>query len=99
MREMEAMTTSIKPIRTQPALRPRWMSDEFLEPLFVVLTLLGIVLGELLPRMNVSPMVHLSIHLATYFFGGYYAVLAIIEALREHTIEAVSYTHLLKSVA
>lgn len=81
------MTTLIKSIRTQQALHPKWMRDEFLEPLFVVLTLLGIVLGELLPLMNVSPMLHLFVHLATYFFGGYYAVLAIIEALREKKIE------------
>lgn len=81
------MATSIKPIQTQQSLRPKWMRDEFLEPLFVVLTLIGIVLGELLPGLNAPPMLHLSVHLATYFFGGYYAVLAIIEALKEKTIE------------
>ncbi len=59
----------------------------FLEPLFVVLALLGIVVGLLLERAAVAPELTLAVHLATYLFGGFYAVKAIIGALREQRIE------------
>jgi Cd2+/Zn2+-exporting ATPase len=57
------------------------------EPLFVALTLAGIVMGVLLERVGAAPGLVLAVNLATYFFGGLYAVRAIIEALRERTIE------------
>ncbi|MDZ4716899.1 MAG: heavy metal translocating P-type ATPase [Roseiflexaceae bacterium] len=58
-----------------------------IERSFVALTLLGIVLGSVLERVEAPTQVILGVHIATYFVGGYYAVLAIIEALRERTIE------------
>jgi Cd2+/Zn2+-exporting ATPase len=70
----------------QASWRPR-LDDAFLEPLFVVLTLIGIALGELLARSHVAPSVLLTVHLLTYAFGGYYALRAIIEALRQREIE------------
>jgi Cd2+/Zn2+-exporting ATPase len=59
----------------------------FVEPLFVALTLIGIVAGLLLERAGAAPELTLAVHLATYFFGGFYAVGAIIAALRELRIE------------
>ncbi|HEU5090880.1 MAG TPA: hypothetical protein VFT99_25690, partial [Roseiflexaceae bacterium] len=66
----------------QASWRPR-LDDAFLEPLFVVLTLIGIALGEVLARSHVVPSALLTVHLLTYAFGGYYALRAIIEALRQ----------------
>ncbi len=68
----------------------RWrlsLDDAFLEPLFVVLTLAGIIAGELLERIGAAETLVLAVHIATYGFGGYYAVRAIIAALRQFTVE------------
>jgi Cd2+/Zn2+-exporting ATPase len=64
-----------------------WLDDETLEPLFVVLTLIGIVAGLLLEWAGAAESLVLGIHIATYAFGGFYALRAIIAALREFTIE------------
>lgn len=63
------------------------LNDEILEPAFVVLTLVGIVAGLILDRAGAPAAIILAVHLATYFFGGFYAVRAIIEALRHWSIE------------
>ncbi|NTW97203.1 MAG: cadmium-translocating P-type ATPase [Oscillochloris sp.] len=63
------------------------INDEIIEPLFVVLTLIGIAAGLMTARLGASAGVHLGVNIATYFVGGFYAVRAIIVALRERTIE------------
>ena len=81
------MTTLPHTQASQPA---RWrlpFSDELLEPLFVALTLVGIVAGLLLERVGAQPGLLLAVHLATYVFGGLYAVRAIVAALRQRTVE------------
>jgi Cd2+/Zn2+-exporting ATPase len=70
----------------QPIWRPR-LDDAFLEPLFVVLTLVGIAIGELLARSGIGGIALLTVHTLTYVAGGYYAVRAIIAALRKREIE------------
>jgi Zn2+/Cd2+-exporting ATPase len=62
-------------------------SDSFVEPLFVVLTLIGIVAGGLLQRADVAPGLLLAVQIATYGFGSFYAVRAIIAASREWKIQ------------
>ncbi|NJP07849.1 MAG: heavy metal translocating P-type ATPase, partial [Chloroflexaceae bacterium] len=59
----------------------------WLEPLLVVLTLIGIVSGVLLEWLGVNPMTVLMVHIATYITGGFYAVREIIAALKERRIE------------
>ncbi|ACL23813.1 heavy metal translocating P-type ATPase [Chloroflexus aggregans] len=63
------------------------LNDEILEPAFVALTLIGIVTGLILEGSGAPESIILVVHLATYFFGGFYAVRAIIEALRHWSIE------------
>jgi Cd2+/Zn2+-exporting ATPase len=63
------------------------LNDEILEPAFVALTLIGIVTGLILEGSGAPESIILAVHLATYFFGGFYAVRAIIEALRHWSIE------------
>lgn len=59
----------------------------FVERLFVVLTLAGIIAGRMLAQLEAPAMVLLAVNIATYFVGGFYAVRAIIAALREWTVE------------
>ncbi len=76
--------------RTRATTRSGWqftLNDSVLEPLFVVLTLVGIAAGMLLELAGAAPGALLAVRVATYFFGGFYAVQAIIEALRRRTIE------------
>ncbi len=75
--------------RIPTAMRSQWrftFDNHILEPLFVVLTLVGIVAGGVLEHLGVAPGALLVVRVATYFFGGFYAVQAIIEGLRERTI-------------
>ncbi len=75
--------------RIPTATRSQWrfiFDNHILEPLFVVLTLVGIVAGGVLEHLGVAPEALLVVRVATYFFGGFYAVQAIIEGLRERTI-------------
>jgi Zn2+/Cd2+-exporting ATPase len=67
---------------------PRLQFDAALaERLFVVLTLTGIIIGMLLERAGAPAAALLVVNLATYLFGGFFAMQAVIEALRERTIE------------
>ncbi len=63
------------------------LNDEILEPTFVGLTLVGIIAGIWLDNAGAPAAVALAVHLATYVFGAFYAVRAIIEALKRWTIE------------
>lgn len=76
--------------RTHSEPAPSWpvrFDDELIEPLFVGLTLIGIVVGIIMERLDAHAGMQLAVNVATYFFGGFYAVRAIIDALRERTIE------------
>ena len=77
-------TSFVRTIRSRLQLR---LDDSFIEPMFVGLTLIGIITGLLLERFEASATLIVIIHMTTYFFGGFYAVRAIIAALREWSIE------------
>lgn len=81
------MTTLTQmPTRSEPRLA--WRLDRtFVEPLFVALTLLGILAGLVLEHGGASAELLLVVHSVTYVFGGFFAVGAIIEALKERTVE------------
>lgn len=80
---------ALQPQVAQPQQHKTWLQldDHVLEPLFVVLTLLGIIAGLMLQQLNPPSSLMVVIGVATYAFGSFYAVRAIIEALRERTIE------------
>jgi Cd2+/Zn2+-exporting ATPase len=81
------MTTLLK---AQTDRSPRWsfaLRDEHVAQLFVILTLLGILLGILLERSAADPALLLLVRISTYIFGGFYAVRKIIDSLRTWTIE------------
>src|SRR5689334_22083866 len=79
-----ATITNMRLSRSWPALR---LKTELLEPLFVVLTVLGIIAGWALRALDAAPQALLVVNLATYVFGGTFAVRAIIAAVREWKIE------------
>lgn len=69
-------------------MRLSWLlNDRFLEPLFVVFTLAGIVAGSMLRHGGASETTLVAIATATYLFGSVYAVRAIVAALRERQVE------------
>jgi len=57
------------------------------EPLFVVLTLIGIVAGLLLERLGASATTVLLLHIASYAFGGSFALRSIVVALRVREVD------------
>lgn len=81
------MTTLLK---AQTDRSHRWsftLRDEHIAQLFVILTLLGILLGIMLERSAADPALLLFVRISTYIFGGFYAVRTIIASLRTWTIE------------
>jgi Zn2+/Cd2+-exporting ATPase len=81
------MTTFTQTKSENQTTWPFVLNEQRIEQLFVALTLVGIVVGALLERSSVPQALVLAIHAATYFFGGLFAVRAIIASLREWTIE------------
>jgi Cd2+/Zn2+-exporting ATPase len=63
------------------------INTAFLEPLFVALTLVGILAGMALEWGGATSADLLPLHVATYFFGGTFAVIEIVRALRHGSIE------------
>lgn len=83
------MTTITKP-QADARATASWrahLNDETIEPLFVALTLVGLITGAMLAHAGAPTALVLGVHLATYFFGGFYAVRTIIAATLERTIE------------
>jgi len=83
------MTIITKP-QAQAHAAASWrarLNDETIEPLFVAFTLVGLIMGAMLAHAGAPPTLVLGVHLATYFFGGFYAVRTIIAATLARTIE------------
>jgi Zn2+/Cd2+-exporting ATPase len=83
------MTTLSHP-RPYRAPQPRlssFLRPGNLETLFVALTLLGLVGGLVLEQREAAPLAVLTVHVATYFFGGAFALRAVAAALRQGKVE------------
>ncbi len=83
------MTIITKP-QAQAHAAASWrarLNDETIELLFVAFTLIGLIAGAMLAHAGAPSTLVLGVHLATYFFGGFYAVRTIIAATLERTIE------------
>jgi Cd2+/Zn2+-exporting ATPase len=79
--------TTIAHLRAVHKHAPLQLNTALLEPLFVALTLIGIIVGYVLPMLDAPRSALLAVHAATYIFGGTFAIQAIIEALRRRQIE------------
>ncbi|GAB4114285.1 MAG: hypothetical protein Fur005_05250 [Roseiflexaceae bacterium] len=84
---MATTTHTTSTPQQQPFIQRLQLNEALIERLFVALTLVGIVVGSLLEQAGEPQSVTLLVHVATYFFGGLFAVREIIHALRERTIE------------
>ncbi|MDA3950065.1 MAG: heavy metal translocating P-type ATPase [Spirochaeta sp.] len=62
-------------------------ASERVEAVFVVLTLIGLVTGVILEARGAASAVVLTVHVATYLFGGFFATMEIIRAVRAFTVE------------
>jgi Zn2+/Cd2+-exporting ATPase len=80
--------TTIPQTKRQPLPQRRFaLDDKLIEPLFVGLTLAGILADIALVWAGVSEELLLIFRLLTYLFGGFYAVREIIAAARKRKIE------------
>src|SRR5690348_13407400 len=67
---------------------PAWAANrDLIERLFVLLTLVGVVAGAALTRLQAPQGIVLATHLATYVFGGTFALVAVYQSLRRGLIE------------
>ena len=72
---------------THTQLQLRSLDVAMIERVFVGLTLVGIAAGVWLERTHAPIVIQQGVAIVTYFFGGLFAMLAIIEALKTWTIE------------
>lgn len=66
---------------------PHWLSQSWLEPRFVVLTLAAILLGIIAENNGAPEGVILLLNIVSYITGGIFGVKAALEALRERHID------------
>lgn len=67
--------------------RPTWLSQSWLEPRFVVLTLAAILLGIVAENNGAPEGLILLLNIASYVTGGIFGVKAALEGLRERRID------------
>lgn len=78
-----ATVTYERPHENQPEPRPVWFSKEWLEPRFVVITLVSLIAAGLLERAEVAAVIPNILYLIAYITGGTFGL---IEVLRSLTI-------------
>lgn len=69
--------------QNQPAVRPKWLTREWLEPRFVVLTALAIALSMISERLEAPHGLTTLFNVSSYVTGGIFGVTASLEALRQ----------------
>ncbi|MGQ9889271.1 MAG: heavy metal translocating P-type ATPase, partial [Aggregatilineales bacterium] len=70
-----------------PAERPRWLTQAWLEPRFVIVTLAAIVLGALAEGTGLPRWVVVACAVTAYAAGGVFGAKTAIESLRERRID------------
>jgi Zn2+/Cd2+-exporting ATPase len=81
------MTTLTRRRPSNAAALPRLSLGELLEPLFVALTLLGLASGLILERVGAGAGLTLALNIATYIFGGSFALKNIVASLHKGRVE------------
>lgn len=82
-----AVTTAPLTPDTQPSPRPRWLTQDWLEPRFVVVTLIAIVASLLAERAEAPAGLILLFNLVSYAAGGVFGVKAALTSLLERRID------------
>jgi Cd2+/Zn2+-exporting ATPase len=70
-----------------PRSTPRWLDQSWLEPRFVVLTLIALLASIFGESQGWSPRVLLGLNLASYVFGGLFGAKGALEALGQRRID------------
>ncbi len=83
---MVAISRQNENVNNNPPAHPTWLSRNWLEPRFVVLTLLAIVLSIIGERLEVPHWLITALNVSSYITGGVFGVTASLEALRHRQI-------------
>lgn len=73
-------------VQDPPSEEQKWLSRAWLEPRFVVLTILAIVLGIISERLEAPEWLITVFNVSSYITGGVFGVTASLEALRDRKI-------------
>ncbi len=83
---MAALSRQNENVNNNPPVRPKWLSQGWLEPRLVVLTLLAIVLSLISERLDAPHTLITVFNVSSYITGGVFGVIASLEALRHRHI-------------
>ena len=83
---MAALSRQNENVNDNPPARPKWLSQGWLEPRFVVLTLLAIALSLISERLEAPHTLITIFNVSSYITGGVFGVIASLEALRHRHI-------------
>lgn len=83
---MAAISRQNESVSDNSSARPKWMAAAWLEPRFVVLTLLAIVLSIITERIEAPHWLTMVFNVSSYITGGVFGVIASLEALRKRQI-------------
>ena len=83
---MVAISHQNESVNDNPPARPKWLSRGWLEPRFVALTLLAIVLSIISERLELPHWLITALNVSSYITGGVFGVTASLEALRHRQI-------------
>ncbi len=83
---MTAISRPNENVSDTPPARPNWQTQAWLEPRFVVLTLLAIVLSITAEKLNAPHTLITILNVSSYITGGVFGITASLEALRQRQI-------------
>ena len=83
---MAVLKQTTETIQEASPTRPKWLTRAWLEPRFVVLTALAIVLSLISERLEAPQWLTIVLNVSSYLTGGVFGVIASLEALRQHKI-------------
>lgn len=84
---MTALTQPVDKPNTPTNTTPFWLTQSWLEPRLVVVTLIAIILSLLAERLEAPPALILALNVASYLAGGFYGARGAIESLLKRRID------------
>ncbi|MBK8022689.1 MAG: cadmium-translocating P-type ATPase [Chloroflexi bacterium] len=84
---MTSLTEARPAEQTEQAAPPRWLTQAWLEPRLVVVTLVAIVLSLLAERLEAPALLILLINLTAYAAGGIYGLKGALKSLSERKLD------------
>lgn len=84
--QMTAISQQNETVTENASARPKWLTQAWLEPRFVVITLAAILLSLISERLNAPHTLITIFNVTSYITGGVFGVTASLEALRQKQI-------------